>query len=599
MPFAKDGQEKWFAGYTKDTTLQEIRDDIEKALPFDKLKRELIDTCSQENSEKRGFFAPYRAFCDSLEGLSDVEKEKKQREFKENALNQTVAYLWRQKYPFDGFQQAQTLHDAIYTALTKAGPVSDAFYFAFLAKSPIRTDADLENNCIVRGDTSYKLTSIGAYTFTANAYRYLIGAERSYATPDCSGNRATAVDSPGRTFLTDEFFPHISGLVTLEDVVTFLTTDYSKALRSTNFYVKRDNTKAVQGKTVMLKKGGRLNDLIEFISGGNRHFEGDEVQNSAMKEGNGMENSTVQQLLANLFDNAQNACKQVILTGAPGTGKTYGARAYAQAQGGEVQFVQFHPAYDYADFVEGLRPITQGGSPTFVRMDGIFKAFCRKIVEENRWYAEENVPPKKYFFLIDEINRADLGRVFGELMFGLEENYRGPENRIHTPYENLPCYDRTGCALANDVFADGFYIPENLYIIGTMNDIDRSVESFDFALRRRFRWLNVRAGAVMEQTLQTMAQADGRMSAYIPELVQRIAALNDYIAAPEGGGKFGLTEDYQIGPAYFKGVYDDRQLGNAFTNRIEPLLREYLRGRRSEDVNAFLEQCRNCLNAMN
>lgn len=81
MPFATDGQEKWFAGYTKDTTLQEIQDDIEKALPFDKLKRELIKTCSQENSENRGFYAPYRAFCDSLEGLSDVEKEKKQREF--------------------------------------------------------------------------------------------------------------------------------------------------------------------------------------------------------------------------------------------------------------------------------------------------------------------------------------------------------------------------------------------------------------------------------------------------------------------------------------------------------------------------------------
>ena len=508
MPFATDGQEKWFAGYTKDTTLGEVRSDYESAF-----SSQNPDTALRERFEQ-----------------------------------------W---------------------LLGEGSPVAVKKYVlaAFQALLLKKTDSN-----------KFKCRIAGTYTTNAQIVNTFLGAQN--------------LNSPNYTtdkFIQDNLFDRCDDTVTLEDLVKTILPAYKQAVANSTFQFTQSAALNSRYSTPyeQLDAMQRIEQLAAFVQG-KEYSKNNTMPKGAVKmpanvSGNAAK-TTVQSMLENLF--SANACKQVILTGAPGTGKTYGARAYAQAQGGEVQFVQFHPAYDYADFVEGLRPITQGGSPTFVRMDGIFKAFCRKIVEEN-------VPSKKYFFLIDEINRADLGRVFGELMFGLEENYRGPENRIHTPYENLPCYDRTGRALANDVFADGFYIPENLYIIGTMNDIDRSVESFDFALRRRFRWLNVRAGAVMEQTLQTMAQADGRMSEYIPELVQRIAALNDYIAAPEGGGKFGLTEDYQIGPAYFKGVYDDRQLDNAFTNRIEPLLREYLRGRRSEDVNAFLEQCSNCLNAMN
>ena len=120
-------------------------------------------------------------------------------------------------------------------------------------------------------------------------------------------------------------------------------------------------------------------------------------------------------------------------------------------------------------------------------MDGSFKDFCRKVDMENS--------SKNRYFIIDEINRADLSKVFGELMFCLEKNYRGPQNAIPTQYSNLPVYEtkkNKGVEpIGSDCFEDGFYIPDNIVIIGTMNDIDRSVDSFDYALRRRFKWINV------------------------------------------------------------------------------------------------------------
>ena len=188
-----------------------------------------------------------------------------------------------------------------------------------------------------------------------------------------------------------------------------------------------------------------------------------------------------------------NAYKQIIFTGAPGTGKTYSVREYIKEKTGSdesrYKFVQFHSSYDYTDFVEGIRPAPKNeGENMFVRMDGTFKAFCRTIVEKN----EEEKKYPEYYFVIDEINRADLSKVFGELMFGLEEGYRGEENRFPTQYNNLPTYHMSeGKAerIEDDCFKDGFYVPENLTIIGTMNDIDRSVETFDFALRRRFQWV--------------------------------------------------------------------------------------------------------------
>lgn len=283
--------------------------------------------------------------------------------------------------------------------------------------------------------------------------------------------------------------------------------------------------------------------------------------------------------------------KQVIFTGAPGTGKTYGVRKVVEDLCGEhterMKFVQFHPSYDYTDFVEGLRPVKLEGDKeaTFVRLDGTFKKFCRIVAAD---------PDNNYYFIADEINRADLSKVFGELMFGLEESKRG--QKFDTQYVNLPTYEvkvevengvkkKVITEIEEDVFEDGFFIPENLYFIGTMNDIDRSVESFDFALRRRFRWVEIEADAIMESSLGNMLEKVTDEA--IKALTINVKELNREI---ESSG-FGLTKAYHIGPAYLEG-FDGTNAGDIFEHRIEPLLREYTRGRDNEKVNGFIKTCR-------
>lgn len=322
---------------------------------------------------------------------------------------------------------------------------------------------------------------------------------------------------------------------------------------------------------------------------------------------------------------------QIILTGAPGTGKTYSARKYVEKYvkanyqdkfQEHFCFVQFHPSYDYTDFVEGLRPVNLLGqdNPTFVRMDGIFKAFCRKIASENKRIKDND---KKYFFIIDEINRADLSKVFGELMFALEEDNRGEDNSFPTQYNNLKTYrninendigktyfdtvitkEHLGHAipLEEDIFSCGFYIPQNIYIIGTMNDIDRSVEVFDLALRRRFHWVQIRANDYMESSLEeifntkigpdTDAGIDTKTLA--TKLSDKVKNMNGIIT-DDKYKQFGLSEAYHIGAAYFKNLsrsYTEEELGNIFEFKIVPLLREYTRGHNSEQVDNFIEDCK-------
>ena len=345
----------------------------------------------------------------------------------------------------------------------------------------------------------------------------------------------------------------------------------------------------------------------------------------------GLPISPMQGELCELLDSG--SAKQIILTGAPGTGKTYTAlqvvkgmayleyREFSYSHSYEpqhvkdmkdeafkkfIKFVQFHPSYDYTDFVEGLRPVMINGKNelSFVRLDGIFKAFCRRIVEETdeaKKAKKEKEPIRKYFFIIDEINRADLSEVFGELMYGLEESYRGREHTFHTRLHQLPTYqigtDGTAKPIEEDedVFRDGFYIPENLYIIGTMNDIDRSVETFDFALRRRFLWLEARPECEIEPAFKAMLQ---KLSDTKPEelikLIKQINEMNRVIR--EGSGRIRLGNAYQIGHAYFRG-YDgtDDSLNNIWTQKIEPLLREYCRGHREEDTEDFIGKCHTAL----
>jgi DNA polymerase III delta prime subunit len=349
----------------------------------------------------------------------------------------------------------------------------------------------------------------------------------------------------------------------------------------------------------------------------------------------------------------------LVLTGAPGTGKTYMARAIAEEMGAVTKFVQFHPSYDYTDFVEGLRPVDKGDDQMgFKRRDGVFKKFCREAIEASTGENEDsykvalqlfkndlreqgeieipsylsansvprtvylsenntvsvkvetafstsderilnymrsrdrevlgndtytysigehiireykpktttnNIDSRPFVFIIDEINRGEASKIFGELFFAIDPGYRGKTDfLVQTQYQNLVPND--------DVFAEGFYVPENVYILATMNDIDRSVESMDFAMRRRFTWHEITPNDT-ESMLDELKCAD--------EAKATMHRLNAAIAETDG-----LGAAYMIGPAYFLKLKDNGgDFDKLWKMNIEPLLKEYLRGfRKTEEI---------------
>lgn len=393
--------------------------------------------------------------------------------------------------------------------------------------------------------------------------------------------------------------------------------------------------------------------------------------------------------------------KNLIFRGAPGTGKSYLAREIATYivskgktikyddlsadQKKQIEFVQFHPNYDYTDFVEGLRPkINDDGTMGFELKDGVFKRFvtrARKNLENskksdetikkevgvqqsisaffsdvkfgldkfktitgneftitnvdddhiyisipgnatinkltlnldeirkmlmasdhkfnkvkditsffgksfavqaysydfaiyNEIKAKKNTnlkisatseEEKKYVFIIDEINRGEISKIFGELFFAIDPGYRGKSGEISTQYSNLhPDPD------------EKFFIPENVYIIGTMNDIDRSVDSFDFAMRRRFRFIELKASD-KERIKEILSDLQDKE--LIDRAINKMNALNKEISNVDD-----LNDNYQIGAAYFLKLSSvDNDFSRLWTDYLLPLLQEYVQGMYDEN----------------
>jgi 5-methylcytosine-specific restriction endonuclease McrBC GTP-binding regulatory subunit McrB len=180
---------------------------------------------------------------------------------------------------------------------------------------------------------------------------------------------------------------------------------------------------------------------------------------------------------------------------------------------------------------------------------------------------------KPYIFIIDEINRGELSKILGELFYSIDPGYRGVSGRVKTQYQNL--------IAADDTFSDGFYVPENVYILGTMNDIDRSVESMDFAIRRRFTWREILAVDTQEEMLQLLDES-------IREKAKKsMNALNEAILNPD----YHLGEAYQIGASYFLKLQHDPNFDNLWKFHLKGLIYEYLRGQR--DIDTKLEEIYN------
>jgi len=236
----------------------------------------------------------------------------------------------------------------------------------------------------------------------------------------------------------------------------------------------------------------------------------------------------------------------IILQGAPGVGKTYAAKRLAYSMMGvkdtsRVEMVQFHQSYSYEDFIEGYRPSGSG----FELVKGAFYSFCKKAADD-----QEN----DYFFIIDEINRGNLSTIFGELFMLIESDKRGPENKLQLLYSH-----------------ELFCVPANVHIIGMMNTADRSLAMLDYALRRRFAFVELRPAFDSEGF---RAYRAGLVNSRFEALVREVVALNKEIAEDES-----LGDGFCIGHSYFCNMDADSCTDAALASIVDyeliPMLKEY------------------------
>ena len=245
-----------------------------------------------------------------------------------------------------------------------------------------------------------------------------------------------------------------------------------------------------------------------------------------------------------------NHKKNIILQGPPGVGKTFIAKKIAYGlmedyDDSKIEMVQFHQSYSYEDFIQGYRP----DEDSFKLVNGVFYSFCEKAKSD---------PDNKYFFVIDEINRGNLSKIFGELMMLIEADKRGPNNQIALTYSKKE---------------ERFYVPENVHLIGTMNTADRSLSIVDYALRRRFSFINLVPN--FNDRFKVFLTEKGISKKVISSIVSKINSLNEEIENDDS-----LGDGFKIGHSYFcntpkSGTNEKEWLSDVMNFEISPILNEY------------------------
>lgn len=288
----------------------------------------------------------------------------------------------------------------------------------------------------------------------------------------------------------------------------------------------------------------------------------------------------------------QNCTKNIIYYGAPGTGKTKFAKDHLDIldpNRERTKWIQFHSNFEYEEFIDGIKPtgISQSGNLVLEMQNGVFKEFCIEVAKENKKRKENSLDLEPYFFIVDEINRANVAAVFGETLSMLEDNYRCEKAAIRiknsTFIENLAKNNSSKADELSVVWENNqskFYIPENIYFIGMMNDVDKSIDCFDLALRRRFKWV------LMKCDYDSLNGIEAKHSGY----KAKCKSLNDYITKEtykdaQGNSKndgLNLGRAYEIGHSYFL-KRDGLQEKEIWDHYIEPILREYIRSQFGED----------------